>query len=111
MSDQLNGNQNYKNGLGPVTREKSEKIIRERISRRICALEEQIELHRADAFQEYLKKDGIAKKLAECRSLFEELKKVFDTESYVRPGWLESDRELFGTRGSRWRRYDPSAQA
>ncbi len=98
MSDQPNGNQNHKNGLGPVTREKYEKIIHERISGRIKALDKQIEAHRSDALAEYLKKEGLAEKLARCRSLFEELRAVFDSDHYVHPQWLESNHELFGTK-------------
>lgn len=98
MSDQMNGNQNHKNGLGPVTREKYEKIIRERISRRIKALESQIEAHRDDALDTYLKKEGLHDKLVRCRSAFRELEAVFDTDNYIRASWLESDRELYGTR-------------
>ncbi len=96
MTDQSNGNQNHKNGFGPVARDKYEKIIRDRISRSIGALEKQIDAHRDEALQRLLMQIGISDKLAQCRTIFDELNASLEADNYIRPTWLCNDLGLLG---------------
>ncbi len=95
MSETSNeNNKNHKNGFGPVARDKYERILRNRITARINALQNKIGPHRNRALHAHLKEIGLDVKLSACRGYFAELSTSFGTETYVHPLWLKNDDPL-----------------